>query len=68
MKKTEKTKLLTLRSTQHVVARRMAERRFVASVVAVKPSAEVERRAAELVEGVKRAKKAAFLDQYRLTA
>lgn len=63
-----KTKLLSLRTTQHVVARRMAERRFVKAVAAMKPSEEVERRAAELVEGVKRAKKADFLDLYRLTA
>ncbi|MDP9908242.1 hypothetical protein J2W27_000335 [Variovorax boronicumulans] len=68
MKKPEKAKLSSLRSTQHVVARRMAERRFVKSVAAVKPSEEMERRAAKLVEDVQRAKKASFLEQYRVNA
>jgi hypothetical protein len=66
--KHEKAKRQSLRSTQKVVAARMAERRFVASVVAMKPTEEGEQRAAELVKHVQRAKQASFLDQYRLAA
>jgi hypothetical protein len=66
--KQDKPKRQSLRSTQRVVALRMAERRFVASVAAVKPTEEGKRRAEKLVEGVQRAKKADFLDQYRLAA
>lgn len=66
--KTDKVKLQSLRGTQRIVALRMAERRFVASVAAMKPTVDDERRAAELVTRVQQAKKADFLDQYRVAA
>jgi len=66
--KSDKAKRQSLRSTQRIVALRMAERRFVASVVAMRPTPEDERRAAELVKRAQEAKKASFLDQYRIVA
>jgi hypothetical protein len=54
--------------TQLYVASRNAERQFVASVAAVKPTKEASQRAAELVEHTRSAKDAGFLDRYRLAA
>ena len=54
--------------TQAVVAARMAEKRFVKSVMSVRLSPETEKRNAELVQRTRAAKSAHFLEQYKIAA
>jgi hypothetical protein len=62
------SKRLTKVAAKKIVAAKQQRKRFVTSVVAVKPTSESNDQAGQLVTKVRAAKSAAFLDQYRRLA
>ena len=59
---------LTRMRARRLVSARQAERCFVESTVSVQVSEAMQHRHAELIEAVRRAKSASFLQNYSVTA